>query len=79
MNRHEVIERIREFNPTASTDFLAGFADRDLSLYLDRLSRLSNHRGPATGWVRPELAVTAGEPATLFSDLPQPAPTREAA
>ncbi len=79
MNRPEVIERIRQYNPSATSEFLTGFADRDLSLYLDRLTRLANHRGRGTQWVRPDYAplnTQKPDQPNLFTDQPDPSPTR---
>ena len=37
MPKRDTIDAIREFNTTASPDFLAGFSNDDLGRYLDRL------------------------------------------
>lgn len=38
MNKSQTINAIRKLNPTAPPDFLSGFANDDLSRYLDRLT-----------------------------------------
>lgn len=38
MNKSQTIDAIVKLNPTAQPDFLSGFANDDLSHYLDRLT-----------------------------------------
>jgi len=52
MTKQQTIDKIRERNHTASPEFLAGFNAEALSVYLCRLDRVANHRGPDSRWVR---------------------------
>ncbi len=40
MDKAELIEAIRELNPGAKHEFLAGFSEEELQAYLDRLMEL---------------------------------------
>lgn len=63
LSREQVLDRILEMNPGATTEFLLDFDDRALAGYLERLLRLHDRRGATSRWVRP-----AGPPAVLASD-----------
>lgn len=58
LTREQVVDRIIQINPSATTDFLASFEDLPLRLYLARLAELSGQRGRSARWIRPD-----GEPA----------------
>ena len=58
MTREQVVDRIIQFNPTATSDYLAAFEEMPLRLYLARLCELMGQRGKEARWVRP-----VGEPA----------------
>jgi len=40
MTKREIIDQIRQLNPTAQADFLASFSDEDLVAYLQQLRDL---------------------------------------
>ena len=40
MDKKELIDRIREINATAKTEFLATFSEKDLTAYLEHLMEL---------------------------------------
>jgi hypothetical protein len=44
MNKRDMIERIRDLNPTATPEFLARFNDEDLAAYLRQLQELERDR-----------------------------------
>jgi hypothetical protein len=52
MSKQQLIEAIQEHNRSVNDDFLKGFELGDLETYLQRLTRIANHRGRETGWVR---------------------------
>ena len=52
MSKHQIIDQIREHNPSAEPNFLNSFDEPDLRAYLDRLTRLNGRRGPNSIWVR---------------------------
>ena len=52
MSKHELIERIRQINRSAPTDFLVHFEPKALEDYLSRLSLPLHGRGPRSVWVR---------------------------
>ncbi len=52
LSREQLIDRIQSLNPTASADYLAKFAEEDLSLYLDHLTALCEPRGRMARWLR---------------------------
>ncbi|MEL7473735.1 MAG: hypothetical protein AAGK04_10500 [Planctomycetota bacterium] len=52
LSREQILERILEINPGATTDFLADFDHTTLADYLDRLIRLRDQRGSGSRWVR---------------------------
>ena len=52
MNKQELVEAIQEHNSTADSEFLLSFDDTELDSYLQRLTRINNHRGRETVWVR---------------------------
>lgn len=60
MNRHQLIEEIRQFNRSVTPEFLRNFDEETLHHYLRRLTMLHGHRGPDTAWIRdtPRPAVT---------------------
>ena len=62
MSKQQLIESIREHNPTAEATFLDAFGEEALYRYLRRLRNLNRPRGMATLWVRP-----AGTPAVVTS------------
>jgi len=46
MSKRELIDRIRQLNPTARPDFLAEFTEDDLRAYLHQLTELlHDHAG----------------------------------
>jgi len=51
--KQQIIEAICEHNRTAAREFLINFEERALQSYLERLTTLKDHRGPASIWVRP--------------------------
>ena len=53
LTREQLIERIAEFNPTASAEFLSTFNDAALALYLEHLHAKLRDADPTTPWVRP--------------------------
>ncbi|MFI4860085.1 MAG: hypothetical protein ACIAXF_05320 [Phycisphaerales bacterium JB063] len=59
MNKQETIERIREYNHSASAKFLKQFDEKSLETYLLRLDRINGHRGPDTRWVRDTTSPAA--------------------
>jgi len=54
-NRHKerLITEIRRHNRSAEPAFLDNFDIPSLDSYLERLTRVKDHRGPGSGWVRP--------------------------
>jgi hypothetical protein len=52
LTREQVVDRIVNLNPTASTDFLSRFGEGPLSEYLARLDRAKGPRGREARWVR---------------------------
>jgi len=52
-SRGQIVEGIRSFNATASTEYLASFDDRSLRLYLEHLRAASAPRGRTSVWERP--------------------------
>lgn len=65
MSRGQLIDRIRSFNSTATSEYLAAFDERSLRLYLEHLNAASAPRGRASVWERPgdTPAVSSYEPA----------------
>lgn len=65
LSRGEVVERIRELNPTAGEEYLAMFRLDHLRKYLDHLVETQRPRGRHRGWLRPGDApsVLRWEPA----------------
>ena len=53
MSKYEMIDRIRQFNRSVAETFLMEFEESQLESYLQRLTKLSGHRGRDTVWVRP--------------------------
>lgn len=53
MTKQELIRAIRQINRTADPDYLASFDERDLEIYLQRLTHLLGRRGRQSIWVRP--------------------------
>ncbi|MEC9373947.1 MAG: hypothetical protein VYC34_08890 [Planctomycetota bacterium] len=63
--RERLVDEIRDLNPTASAEYLAGFDNRSLRLYLAHLHASAEPRGRGAVWQRPgdtPVIVTA-EPA----------------
>lgn len=54
MSKEQLIEAIREHNPSARSEFLLHFKLDDLQGYFRRLTTLHDHRGPQSIWRRPE-------------------------
>jgi len=52
MSKAQMIDAIRQHNRSAQAEFLTSFDEPTLQSYLERLTKLSNHRGPSTSWVR---------------------------
>ena len=52
MSKRQLIDEIRDLNPTASIEFLAQFNEADLTAYLGNLKSASEHRLRIGGWVR---------------------------
>lgn len=53
LTREQVIDRIIQINPSATTRFLDRFAEAPLRTYLDHLVAKSAPRGRAARWCRP--------------------------
>lgn len=53
MNKRQLIEAIRSFNPAIDVPFLAQFDEADLQDYLDRLEAARRKQRLIAGWVRP--------------------------
>ncbi len=54
LTREQVVTRIIEINPTATSDFLASFSERSLGRYLDHLVVATGPRGGQSRWQRPD-------------------------
>ena len=52
MSKRQLIDEIRQFNPTAHPQFLVQFDDEALRQYLDHLKSAQNQRLRIGGWVR---------------------------
>jgi hypothetical protein len=52
MSKGQLIEYIRELNPTADAQFLDQFSEEQLHQYLDHLRAGRDHRLRIGGWVR---------------------------
>ncbi len=52
MSRVQLIEEIRRHNPTAGEDFLAGFDDDALDIYLQHLQYGKKPRDVHNYWIR---------------------------
>ncbi len=52
MSKQQMIEMIRQRNRSASNEFLIKFDEEALRNYLSRLTKLQDHRGRTTVWVR---------------------------
>jgi hypothetical protein len=52
MSKRQLIDAIREFNPTAHPQFLAQFDDEALQQYLEHLKSAQGQRLRIGGWVR---------------------------
>ena len=59
MSKQQLIEAIRDENPTAAEIFLRSFDEPTLRTYLDRLTRLQGHRGKASTWIRQATVAPA--------------------
>jgi|GEM_PF-1590844 len=53
LGRSQIIDRILGFNPSASLEFLMGFDDRALALYLEHLHAKLEAGDPRQPWRRP--------------------------
>lgn len=53
LTREQVVDRILALNPTASTEYLSGFPETSLTVYLEHLVVTSGPRGRHAIWVRP--------------------------
>jgi len=53
LTREQVVDRIIQINPTATTEFLGAFQERELGKYLDHLVAASGPRGRHARWERP--------------------------
>jgi len=52
MNKRQLIDGIRQFNQSASPDFLAQFDDEALDQYLKHLQTAQEKRLKVEGWVK---------------------------
>jgi len=52
MSKQQIIDAIREHNRSAGQEFLIRFNEVALQTYLQRLTRVSGHRGRGSVWVR---------------------------
>jgi hypothetical protein len=52
MPKRQLIEAIREFNPTAQPQFLAQFEEAELQEYLDHLRSAMERKIQIKSWVR---------------------------
>ena len=52
MSKYEMIDQIRRVNRTVNETFLLEFNEDQLESYMLRLTRLQDHRGSGTRWVR---------------------------
>jgi hypothetical protein len=58
MSKEQLIDNIRQHNPTANSEFLFGFDEVALNRYLTHLRYLGRPRGAGSLWVRqPETAA----------------------
>lgn len=53
MDKRQLIEAIRTFQPAVEVAFLAQFEETDLAQYLDRLEAARRKERLIAGWVRP--------------------------
>lgn len=58
MNKRQLIDGIRHFNPTAETKFLAQFDDSALRQYLDHLESARQKHVRIAGFVRQQSRVS---------------------
>jgi len=59
MTKRQLIEDIRQHNPTAQPQFLAQFEDADLQQYLDHLEAAKAKHARKIGWLRPQSRLRA--------------------
>ena len=52
MSKQQMIDAIYKQNPSASPEFLMNFNEGMLKAYLDRLTKLVDHRGRDSRWDR---------------------------
>lgn len=52
MSKYQMIEAIRKQNQSAAINFLSGFDEGSLSIYLKRLQLTDHPRGRQSVWVR---------------------------
>ncbi len=67
IGKPQIIEAIREINPTAKRPWLEKFTEGDLDLYLDHLQLTQEPRGTRSTWIRAHAT-----PATTGSLRPGP-------
>lgn len=53
MSKQELVEAIRDHNPSASSEFLLSFDEAALHHYLDHLEYRRQPRGRTAQWIRP--------------------------
>lgn len=58
MNKHQLIDGIRHFNPTAEPKFLAQFDDTALRQYLEHLEAARQKHVRIAGFVRQQSKVS---------------------
>jgi hypothetical protein len=61
MNKRQIIDDIRRYNPTATPQFLAQFDEAALRQYLEHLEAADQKRVRIGGWVRrqPKLRMAS--------------------
>lgn len=57
MEKRQLIDDIRKFNPTAAEQFLLQFDEQALAQYLDHLQAARERRIHISGWVRQRRKV----------------------
>ncbi len=59
MTKRQLIEDIRQHNPTAQPQFLAQFEEADLHQYLSHLEAAKAKHARKIGWMRPQARLRA--------------------
>ena len=59
MTKRQLIEDIRQHNPTAQPQFLAQFEEADLQQYLDHLEAAKAKHSRKMGWLRANSKLRA--------------------